>query len=277
MASKGVKRKISHLTKECDWEPIMIQRLKNIPKTKGNWDILEGMRHLERADSRFSPLFLKHDIPKVYFPCDKPTTDHELQAIKNWSESPFKILLRTIVFQQLSITAAESVWQKFIDCFPNALGRELSPLDILECEVSQMTNEQGKRKTLINGSISGLSIAKAKYIKSLAEHFLDESKLKNVDFFSLDDTQLFEKLIAVNGLGAWSVHIFMIFALHRPNVLPIGDLGFRRGLCAFYGHPDKYFEGKSKISLIETNCSSWAPYSSLASFYIWKLAEKSNN
>ena len=134
---------------------------------------------------------------------------------------------------------------------------------------------EGKKKVFVNGKGCGLSESKWKYIRSLAEHFVDPDKLYNVDFNSISDEDLYSKLIAVKGIGAWSVHCFMIFHLHRPNVLPTGDLAVRRGVCKLYGLPLNTYEGGGKKGEGEMlkRCAHWAPYSTLASLYMWKIAK----
>ena len=102
----------------------------------------------------------------------------------------------------------------------------------------------GKKKVLLNGCESGLSESKAKYMKSLAEHYLDETSLKGVNLHTLDDEILIEKLTSVKGLGLWSVHMYMIFDLFRPNVLAEGDLGVKNGMAAFFGVNRTRLEGE---------------------------------
>ena len=83
-----------------------------------------------------------------------------------------------------------------------------------------------------------------------------------------------ERLTAVKGLGVWSVHMFMIFQLHRPNVLATGDLAVRRGICKLYGLQPKALEsGKKGEREAERICAHWAPFSSLGCLYMWKMTE----
>lgn len=84
----------------------------------------------------------------------------------------------------------------------------------------------------------------------------------------MDDKSLFTMLSMVNGIGAWSVHMFMIFSLHRPDVLPRGDLGVRKGVQLLYG-----LEELPRPSQMEQICEKWRPYRSVASWYMWKFAE----
>lgn len=84
----------------------------------------------------------------------------------------------------------------------------------------------------------------------------------------MNDEWLFTMLTMVKGIGSWSVHMFMIFSLHRPDVLPIGDLGVRKGVQLLYG-----LEQLPRPSQMEQLCDKWRPYRSVASWYMWRFAE----
>lgn len=84
----------------------------------------------------------------------------------------------------------------------------------------------------------------------------------------MDDKSLFTMLTMVNGIGSWSVHMFMIFSLHRPDVLPVNDLGIRKGVQMLYG-----LEELPRPSQMEQLCEKWRPYRSVASWYMWRLVE----
>lgn len=84
----------------------------------------------------------------------------------------------------------------------------------------------------------------------------------------MNDKWLFTMLTMVKGIGPWSVHMFMIFSLHRPDVLPVGDLGVRKGVQMLYG-----LEDLPKPSQMEQLCEKWRPYRSVASWYMWRFAE----
>lgn len=91
---------------------------------------------------------------------------------------------------------------------------------------------------------------------------------------SLSDEELFNKLVAVKGLGPWSVQMYMMFQLHRANVLAPGDLGIRRGLCLFHGQSVTHFESAKQQLEIPKVCASWQPYSTLGCWYMWRLSEQ---
>ena len=84
----------------------------------------------------------------------------------------------------------------------------------------------------------------------------------------MDDKSLFTMLTMVNGIGSWSVHMFMIFSLHRPDVLPINDLGVRKGVHLLYN-----LEELPRPSQMDQLCEKWRPYRSVASWYLWRFVE----
>ena len=237
--------------------------LNNIPEANFNWNIKEAVNHLVTSDERFIKVITDHGIPDHYL-----KTSNMLN-----SDDYFLELIKIIIYQQLAPTAAEKIAERFFDSI-KLKGNQLVTPDIILKLKFEVDIIDGKRKILLFGNPTGLSEAKSKYIKSLAEHFNDPTKLKDVDLNALSDSELVEKLTAVNGLGLWTVHMFVIFNLKRSNVLAYGDLGIRNGITSFYGLPKKYLEGKSNIKEIESLCSNWAPYSSLACSLMWKIADK---
>jgi 3-methyladenine DNA glycosylase/8-oxoguanine DNA glycosylase len=252
---------------------ILLEKASSIGRTRGNWYVHEGIKHLMGTEPRFLDLFLKYELPTVYTSEMEGSTSGGMPTVDSWSDPPFVILTQIIVHQQLSGASAKSVWNKFLSCFDLTESRLLTPEMIKKSSFNLITDEDGKRKMFLNNKPSGLSASKANYIQSLADAFLDDSHLKSINWVNISDEDLTAKLIAVKGLGIWSVHMFMMFALHRPNILPLGDLGIRRGLCNFLGHPKGYLEDKKNLKSIESLSISWAPYCSLASFYLWRHSE----
>ena len=201
---------------------------------------------------------------------------HAPVAAQTPPRSYFNALLKTIVHQQLAEKAAKAILEKVISALHSgslSTYTEVTPEMVRDAVMTVQFDSKGKKKVLLNGLESGLSESKAKYLKSLSEHFLDDSKLKGVDLNALDDDKLIAKLVAVNGIGLWSVHMFMMFTLYRPNVLPTGDLGVRAGLCHFKGIDKKSLEGKGKEEDIKRLCESWAPYSSMGCSIMWILSD----
>jgi DNA-3-methyladenine glycosylase II len=110
----------------------------------------------------------------------------------------------------------------------------------------------------------GLSRAKVAYLRSLAEHVSDGSLELN-SLSELDDDRVIEELVAVKGLGPWSAHIFLMFHLQRPDVLPLGDLGIRRAVMSCYG----LSELPAPEELTEI-AKPWRPYRTLACLFLWR-------
>lgn len=161
----------------------------------------------------------------------------------------FNSLLEAIVGQQLSIKAASAIINKFYAHF----GQNPHPKDIL-------TESHERMRQL------GLSNAKVKYVKDLAEKIMkEEINLDGIE--KRDDDQILEELIKVKGIGKWTVHMFLIFTLGRPDVLPVGDLGLKKSITLNYKLKEMPSE---EIVLKISKKKGWAPYNSLASLYLWK-------
>jgi DNA-3-methyladenine glycosylase II len=157
-------------------------------------------------------------------------------------------LVRSIVGQQLSTKAARAIYGRLTDRFG---GRAPTPHEVLADDPEELR------------AAAGLSRAKVSFLRSLAEHVLDGSlELDKLD--ELDDEAVISELIAVKGLGEWSAHMFLMFHLHRPDVLAVGDLGIRRAAMLAYGLPAL----PSPAELAEL-AEPWKPYRTLACLYLW--------
>jgi DNA-3-methyladenine glycosylase II len=158
-------------------------------------------------------------------------------------------LVRSIVGQQLSTKAAASIYNKLLDRFG---GRAPTPDEVLAEDPDEL-----------RGAV-GLSHAKVRYLRSLAEHVLNGS-LELDRLSELPDDEVIAALVAVKGLGVWSAHMFLMFHLRRPDVLPVGDLGIRRAIQIRYG----LAELPTPAELTEI-AEPWRPYRSLACIYLWR-------
>ena len=133
-------------------------------------------------------------------------------------EDHYGALVRAIAGQQLSVKAARAIYGRLTDRFD---GRPPTPVEILADEPEELR------------AAAGLSRAKVGYLRSLAEHTLSgELELERLD--ALDDDTVIAELTAVKGLGVWTAHMFLMFHLERPDVLPVGDLGIRRAIERAY-------------------------------------------
>jgi DNA-3-methyladenine glycosylase II len=113
----------------------------------------------------------------------------------------------------------------------------------------------------------GLSKQKTLYIRDLARHARDR-RVAFEDLPGLPDDEVIERLTQVKGIGVWTVHMFLIFALRRTNVLPTGDLGIRNAIRKAYG-----LEELPTPAEMEAMAVKWHPYCSVASWYLWRSLE----
>ncbi len=158
----------------------------------------------------------------------------------------FVTLARSIVGQQISVKAAQSVWDRF-----ESLTRKMTPAQVLKLKVDDMRG-------------AGLSARKVEYLVDLALHFADKRVRVN-DWPGMDDEAIIAELVAIRGIGRWTAEMFLIFHLMRPNVLPLDDIGLQNGIS------QAYFSGEPvSRSEIREVAASWAPYCSVATWYIWR-------
>ena len=158
----------------------------------------------------------------------------------------FVTLARSIVGQQISVKAAQSVWDRFA-----LLPKKMVPAQVLKLKVDDMR-------------AAGLSARKVEYLVDLALHFAnDQVHVKG--WAEMDDEAIIAELVAIRGIGRWTAEMFLIFHLMRPNVLPLDDIGLQNGIsrCYFSGEP------VSRSDIREV-AGSWAPFSSVATWYIWR-------
>ena len=158
----------------------------------------------------------------------------------------FVTLARSIVGQQISVKAAQTVWDRFA-----LLPRKITPASVLKLKVDDMR-------------AAGLSARKVEYLVDLALHF-DGGAVHVKAWEAMDDEAIIAELIAIRGIGRWTAEMFLIFHLMRPNVLPLDDVGLLNGISK------SYFSGDvvSRSDAREV-AAAWAPYCSVAPWYIWR-------
>jgi DNA-3-methyladenine glycosylase II len=196
----------------------------------------EAVEHLRRSDDT-----LKRIID------ERGSLDPEARR-RGRPPDPYAALLRSIVGQQLSTKAARSIYGRLEEIFG---GRAPTPQELLDADPELVRS-------------AGLSRPKVKYLRSLAEHVLSgELALERLP--DLGDEEVEREITAVKGLGQWTAHMFLIFHLGRPDVLPVGDLGVRRAVERAYG-----LEALPSAEELERLGERWAPYRSLASLYLWE-------
>ncbi|MCU0774146.1 MAG: DNA-3-methyladenine glycosylase [Ideonella sp.] len=195
------------------------------------WD--EACKHLSRRDR-----VLRKLIPRF--------GDIKLQS----RGDAFTTLARSIVGQQISVKAAQSVWERFAELAKAQRGA-LHPSVVLGLQTDAMRE-------------AGLSARKVEYIVDLARHF-DDGRVHVDEWRSMGDEDIIDELVAIRGIGRWTAEMFLIFHLLRPNVLPLDDLGLLKGISV------NYFSGEpvSRAEARELG-EAWAPYRSVATWYIWR-------
>ncbi len=195
------------------------------------WD--DACRHLSRRDR-----VMKKLIPRF--------GEARLQS----RGDAFTTLARSITGQQISVKAAQAVWDRFVVAVGGASTR-LQPQAV-----------QGMPVTSLRGA--GMSQRKAEYLLDLARHF-NGGLVHVTQWPAMDDEAIIDELVAIRGIGRWTAEMFLIFHLMRPNVMPLDDLGLLKGISL------NYFSGEpvSRAEAREVG-EAWAPFRSVATWYIWR-------
>jgi DNA-3-methyladenine glycosylase II len=191
------------------------------------WD--RAKRALARRDPVMGKIMREH--PRVYM-----TVRGE----------PFMTLARAICGQQISVKAAQSVWNRVVECCG-----EITPKHVLLKPRPQLR-------------ACGLSDRKTEYIADLAQHFAD-GRIHARNWPSMSDEEIIAELTDVRGIGRWTAEMFLMFNLLRPDVFPLDDLGLQKGICV------SYFKGR-KVSLrtMKRIGETWRPWRSVATWYLWR-------
>jgi DNA-3-methyladenine glycosylase II len=160
---------------------------------------------------------------------------------------PFVTLARSVVGQQISVAAAQTIW----DRFAKLAKAKLTPAKVLKLKVDDMR-------------ACGLSARKIEYLVDLALHF-DSGALHVKQWEGMDDEAIIAELVAIRGIGRWTAEMFLIFHLLRADVLPLDDIGLQRGIS------ENYFSGEPvSRSEIKEVAAAWKPYCSVATWYLWR-------
>ena len=158
-------------------------------------------------------------------------------------------LVRSIVGQQLSVTAARAIYGRLLARFD---GRPPTPQEVLADDPEELR------------AAAGLSRGKVSFLRSLAEHVTD-GRLELDRVAELPDDEVVTELIAVKGIGEWSAHMFLMFQLERPDVLAVGDLGVRRAIERAYG-----LEAMPNPAELTALAEPWRPYRTTACRLLWR-------
>lgn len=168
------------------------------------------------------------------------------------TKEPFQALSESIIYQQISGKAAESILRRFKHLWPRK--KFLTPQDVQKITAAKMRS-------------AGVSPQKAAYLKDLAAKFLDGTINPKL-FPSMSDEEIIEHVVRVKGIGKWTAHMFLMFTLGRPDVLPTGDLAIQKAF-------QKLFKLRTKPSpqRMRELAKCWAGHRSVACFYLWRLLD----
>jgi len=197
----------------------------------------KAIRHLKRSDPVLAGI-----IDRV--------GDYRIE----FREPDFETLVKSIVYQQLSGRVANVIFARLAQ----AAGAKITPESILKLRPARMRSV-------------GLSAQKTDYIRDLARHTRD-GRVRFEDLPHLPDEEVMARLTAVKGIGVWTAHMFLIFALRRHDVLPTGDLGIRNAIRKAYGLDALPLPGE-----IEVMAERWRPFCTVASWYLWRSLEPNAN
>jgi len=165
----------------------------------------------------------------------------------NFVKNPYRSLIDAIITQQLSGAAADSISKKFQELYQ----RYPRPSEVINTSDSKLRSV-------------GLSKMKVTYIKDLSEK-IQSKELRISSLKDKSDEEVIAHLTQVKGIGRWTAEMFLIFSLGRLDVLPVGDLGLKKGIQRLYSMPD--LPEKDEIERI---AEKWRPYRTVATWYIWK-------
>lgn len=158
----------------------------------------------------------------------------------------FTTLARAITGQQISVKAAETVWQRVNAAFP-----DINPIAMHGADVTTLR-------------ACGLSMRKVSYIQDLSEHFLNK-QLNETEWEQMDDETIIMQLVQIKGIGRWTAEMFLIFHLLRADVLPLDDIGLQRAISMHYN--DHQPVDRKFMRAIS---QAWQPWRSVATWYLWR-------
>jgi DNA-3-methyladenine glycosylase II len=208
----------------------------------------KSLSHLQKHPP-FARLIKKHGPPRL-----------------NKGSTPFQALARAIIHQQISGKAAESIYKKFVGLF--GILTE-TPINWDSASPHNFpTPEQVMRMPIERMRVAGLSAQKTEYLKDLAKKFSDGT-IAHESLHTLSNNDIIASLTKVKGVGVWTVQMFLIFTLHRPDVLPVADLGIRKGFQIAYK-----LRALPSPSHMERIAKPWREHASIASWYLWRVADE---
>ena len=199
-------------------------------------DIPISVKSLLKKDPKLQDLFYDPLIENLY-----PESNY------------FQSIVKFIVYQQLSVKAAKKIHQRFINIF--RLSKYLEPKDVINIPKEKLKSV-------------GLSYMKVDYIKNVAIYFMDNHKVIST-LSKKNDQEIIELLSSIKGVGVWTVQMFLMFTLNRPDIFPVTDLALQKGYSAFYKKKNLV---DPKIML--KHSMEWIPHRTTMSLYLWRYLEE---
>ncbi|MDO8626571.1 MAG: DNA-3-methyladenine glycosylase [Candidatus Magasanikbacteria bacterium] len=165
----------------------------------------------------------------------------------------FQALVSSIIFQQLSGKAAATIYNRFVALFGKRK-KFPTPREVLRMPVKKLRSV-------------GLSGQKARYLRDLAQKFSDGTIQYKI-LHRMSNQGIVDHLVQVKGIGEWTAHMFLIFTLNRPGILPTGDLGIKKGLQKIYG-----LKNLPSERTMERLAKPWRAHATVAAWYLWREAD----
>jgi len=241
-----------------------------LTKTKAGWCLQEGIHHVSTVDNgRLAPLIARHGVPTFYRNEASQKCRHAATQDVKDPQSSFQSLVRIVAGQFVSGQSAQAAWKRLLQ----VTNRDLTPSAILALVAAGAGDIEANLQ-----KPAGLTKAKAACVVSIAEHFcsgqLSEERLTAA---SSSQEEVRAALLKIKGIGPWSCDMFLLFYLERSNVLPLGDLGVRKGLQACFAWRGSAPKGKlclkKDAAWIEQELAVYQPYQSLLTYYMWRAAD----
>ncbi len=181
----------------------------------------------------------------------------EIKPLRNEGYEVYRILVRSVVGQQLSVKAANTIYGRFLEFYD---GKNPEPDVLANADIPDLRSV-------------GLSNQKSNYVKNIAGYF-SKKENANRDWNVTPDEDIIKDLTSIKGVGVWTVQMLLMFGLHRPDVFPIGDLAIRQSMIFHYSI-DGSLPKRELYGKLEEIASTWSPYRSVACRYLW--AAKNNS
>ncbi len=198
----------------------------------------KARRHLRQSEAAMAALIARIGPPRL---------------VVNEERDLFLSLARAIIFQQLHGKAAETIFQRTSALFPRSA--QFNARDIRRASEEKLRS-------------AGLSRNKQLALRDLADKVHDGSLPQMEDLHAMDNEEIVEALTTVRGIGRWTVEMLLMFRLGRPDVLPVDDFGVRKGFMLMHGH-----DTMPTPKALRAHGEIWAPYRSVASWYLWRAAD----